>query len=293
MSLTRTDFAFGIAVPLIWGMGFVIAKGAIDHFPPILLMAFRFTLAALVLVWFVKPPVDILGKIWGISIISAALQYSMTFTGLKGLDASVAALVVQLEVPFLVLFGIVFLKERPGIRKWAGIGLAFCGVALISGSPKLDNAWIPLFLVVGGAMSWALGQILVRVLKDIDGLTLVAWVAVFAAPQLFFMSFIFEHDQIAAIYSADLTVWGAVIYLGLIMTATGYYLWYTLVRRHPINVVAPFLLLLPVFAIIGSVLFLGEKLSTQIIAGGIIVLFGVGIIIVERRPENKDQGLSS
>lgn len=282
MRLSRTDYAFGIAVPLIWGMGFVVAKNAIDHFPPILLMALRFSLAALVLVWFVKPPVALLGRIWGIAVISAAIQYSLTFTGLKGLDASVAALVVQLEVPFLVLFGIIFLKERPGIRKWAGIALAFCGVILISGSPRLDDAWIPLGMVIGGAMSWALGQILIRALDEIDGLTLIAWVSAFAAPQLFFMSFIFESNQIAAIQSAGLAVWGAVIYLGLIMTATGYFLWYTLVRKHPVNMVAPFLLLLPVFAVAGSVLFLAETISVQVIAGGVIVLFGVGIIVLER-----------
>ena len=39
-----------LTVPLVWGMGLVFAKGAIDHFPPILLMALRFTLTASVLV---------------------------------------------------------------------------------------------------------------------------------------------------------------------------------------------------------------------------------------------------
>ena len=38
--MTPRDIAFGVAVPIIWGMGFVFAKAAIDHFPPILLMAF-------------------------------------------------------------------------------------------------------------------------------------------------------------------------------------------------------------------------------------------------------------
>ena len=68
-----------------------------------------------------------------IAFISAAIQYSLTFTGLVGIDASIAALVVQLEVPFLVLLGAVLLKEQPGLRKWFGIGVAFIGVALIAG----------------------------------------------------------------------------------------------------------------------------------------------------------------
>ena len=76
-------------------------------------------------------------KLFVIALISAAIQYSLTFTGLAGIDASVAALVVQLEVPFLVLIGAIFLGEKTGLRKWIGIAVAFTGVGLIAGEPKL------------------------------------------------------------------------------------------------------------------------------------------------------------
>ncbi len=56
MPLRPQDVLMGLAVPLIWGLGVVFAKAAIEHFPPILLMALRFTLTALILVWFVEPP---------------------------------------------------------------------------------------------------------------------------------------------------------------------------------------------------------------------------------------------
>ena len=92
-----------ISVPLIWGMGFVFAKGALEYFPPILLMAFRFLVTASVLVWFVKPPVALMGRIALIALISAAIQYSLTFTGLKDLDASIAVLVVQVQGQLVLL----------------------------------------------------------------------------------------------------------------------------------------------------------------------------------------------
>src|SRR5918994_2693183 len=140
MGLKAIDTAMGVTVALVWGMGFVFAKAAIGHFPPILLMSLRFAVTALALVWFVRMPVGLLARIFGIAIVGAAIQYSLTFTGLKGLDASVAALVVQLEVPFLVLLGAVLLKETPGLRKWLGIVLAFGGVALIAGEPRVGGA---------------------------------------------------------------------------------------------------------------------------------------------------------
>ena len=281
--LTPVEVLMALGVPLLWGLGFVFAKAAIGHFPPILLMAFRFLLTAAVLVWFVRPPWEWLPRIFLIAIVSAAIQYSLTFTGLAGLDASIAVLVVQLEVPILVLLGVLFLGERPEARKWAGIAVAFIGVALIAGEPKLAGAWFSLLLVVGGAFTWACGQAAVRTLKGLDGLTVTAWVAVCATPQLFVMSAIFESGQIEAIRSADWVVWGAVIYLGLAMTALGYWLWNTLIRRHPLKSVGPFLLLMPVCSVIGAAVFLGERLTIRTGLGGLVVLCGVAIIMVERR----------
>lgn len=274
-----------VSVPLIWGMGFVFAKGALEYFPPILLMAFRFLVTASVLVWFVKPPVALMGKIALIALISAAIQYSLTFTGLKDLDASIAVLVVQLEVPFMVLLGAVFLKERPDLQKYLGIVLAFVGVALIAGEPRLDAAYLPLALVVGGAFFWAVGQVMIRSLGEVGGFTLIAWVAVMATPQLFIASALFEDNQLELIRQANWIVWGTVVYLGLVMTAIGYTIWYHLLGKYELRQVGPFLLLLPVFSVIASAIVLGERMTLTSCIGGIIVLLGVGAITVEKWPE--------
>jgi O-acetylserine/cysteine efflux transporter len=273
-----------VAVPLIWGLGVVFAKAAIGHFPPVLLMALRFTLTALVLVWFVRPPWRLMGQLFTIALVSAALQYSLTFNGLRGVDASTAVLVIQLEVPFLVLLAAVLLKERPGLRRWLGIAIAFVGVGLIAGEPRLGQAWGSLALIAGGAFSWAVGQIMVRRLGEVGGLTMIAWVAVFAAPQLFAVSLALEHDHLAYLGSADWVVWGTVVYLGLVMTALGYALWYGLIGRHPVSRIGPFLLLMPVFSVLGGVTLLGERLTLQIALGGIIVIAGVAVILTRRSP---------
>lgn len=287
------DMLMGFAVALVWGMGLVFAKAAIEHFPPILLMSLRFFVTALALVWFVKPPLHQMRALFWVSIVSAAIQYSLTFTGLKGLDAGVTALIVQLEVPFLTLLGALWLGERTGARKWLGIALAFLGVTVIVGAPQVAVAWGSVILVISGSATWAVGQIMVRRLKDISGLTVTAWVAVFAAPQLLVMSLIFEGGHIEAVRSAGIVVWAAVAYLGLIMTALGYGLWYSLIRRHPVSQVAPFLLLLPVCSVAGGALFLGESIEWRTLLGGAIVIAGVAVIIIERpvRPVPTEMGV--
>ena len=277
---TPKQTIMALFVPLLWGLGFVFAKGAINHFPPILLMAFRFSLTALVLVWFTPLPFGKFFQLFKIAIVAAAIQYSLTFTGVKGLEAGLASIIVQLEVPFLVILGALLLREKPGYKKWIGIAISFVGVATMSQQDELSGSFISIALVLGGCFAWARGQVMIRKLKDVSGMQVTAWIAVFAAPQLFFMSAVFEDGQVEAIRTANPLVWWTVLYLGLIMTCLGYYFWNTLIRHHDVSKVAPFLLLLPVFSVLGGNVFLGEAITLEKFYGGATILLGIGVIVL-------------
>lgn len=282
----------GVLVATIWGMGFVFSKAALADFPPILLMAFRFTLTALMLVWFVPIPKGQLVRICLVAIVAATLQYAMTFTGLKGLPAGTAALLVQTEVPFAALLAAIFLRDKLGWQRFFGMLLAFGGVVLIGGAPDLRANPIPMFLVLGGAFTWAAGQVLAKTIKEISGFTMIAWIAVFASPQLFFLSWIIEsnHEQhIRDVISGnDWVVYGTIIYLGLVMTAFGYGLFYHLLGKYDVNQVMPFLLLLPVVSVIAGVVLLDEKLTFHVLAGGAVIIIGVAIVLLYRPPGSDD-----
>lgn len=275
------DIILAISVPVIWGLGFTLAKVAfvLSDFPPILLIAFRFALTTLVLLWLVKPPFGYMHRIFWISVVSATVQYALTFTGLDGLNASTAIIVVQLEFPFMVIMAAVVFKDHLSWSQIAGIALAFSGIIMIAGQPQLQDDLLPVFLVIGGAFTWAVGQIMIKKLGgQVGGFTLIAWVAAFATPQLFFASWLFEEGQIQAIRTMNWIGWAVVVYLGLVMTALGYSIWYHLLGKYRISQVGPFLLLLPVTSIAGSVLLLDEQLSKIEFVGAIIVISSVWII---------------
>lgn len=281
--MTAADVAKAIGIALIWGMGFVVAKGGTENFPPILLQALRFVVTSAALGFFLPRPAGNIRWLLIATFFGATVQYALTFTGLTGLSAGVAALVVQTEVPFLVLLGALIMGERPTRRKWAGIAIAFAGVVVITGVGHLQGSLTSIMLVLGGAFTWALGQVLVRKIHGLNGLAVTGWIAVLAAPQLFVASFLFESGQRAAILTAGPSVWFAVLYLGLIMQALGYAWWNSLLIRHEVGQVAPFLLLLPVFAVLGGVLFLGEPLIPSRLVGGAIILAGVALITTDKR----------
>jgi len=278
------DVLLAISVAVIWGMGFIVAKAAMSHFSPILLMALRFTLTAFTLVWFFRPPPGIFKQLFWISLVSAALQYSLTFNGVRGIDASTAALLVQLEVPFGLLMAWLVLGDRITLKQGCGIAIAFAGAILIIGEPKLSGDLIYAFMVIGGAFTWAVGQIMIKKLGNLGGFRLISGISLFAAPQLFIASFILERDQIAQIETASIGAWAAVAYLGLIMTALAYAIWYRLLGHYSVNQVMPFLLLLPVTSVFGGIFFLGESLTVKIAAGGCLAIAGVALITIQRWP---------
>jgi len=278
------DVCMAIGVAVIWGMGFIVAKAGMSHFSPILLMALRFTLTAVCLIWFFRPPLSLFKNLFWISLVSAAIQYSLTFNGVKGIDASTAGLLVQLEVPFGLIMAWLFLDDRISIKQAVGIIVAFAGAVLIVGEPKLSGDLVYAFMVIGGAFTWSVGQIMIKKLGNIGGFMLITGVAIFAAPQLFIASWLFESEQMLQVQTASLPAWGAVIYLGLIMTALGYGLWYRLLGLYNVNQVMPFLLLLPVTSVIGGIAFLGESLTVKITIGGLMALLGVALITIQRSP---------
>lgn len=279
MQLTVKDFGLALSVPIIWGMGFSFAKAGLSEFPPIFLMSLRFTLSALILCWFYPPPVGQLKIIFLLALVSATIQYSFTFTGLKGLDASTTVLLVQLEVPFGALLASFFLKEKLGWIRAFGMVVAFMGVGLIAGTPSIHNQLFSVFLVITGALTWALGQIMIKKMTSITGFQLIAWLAVFAGPQMFITSLLIESGHLESIKNATLIGWGTVIYLGVIMTAVGYGIWYHILKKYDVNQVMPFLLLVPVSSIIGAVFFLGERPTLRTLFGGTIIIIGVAVII--------------
>jgi O-acetylserine/cysteine efflux transporter len=278
------DILIAITVPTVWGLGLVFAKPAVDQFPPILLMALRFTVSALLLVWFVRIPRASLKWLFVAALVGSTLQYGLTFNGLKLLDASTTALIVQAEAPFLTLVAAVFLGERLRWKQILGMAIAFAGIYLISGEPRIQGQGLGVALVLSGALIWAIGQTMVRRLGEIGGMTAIAWVSVFAAPQMFVASALVERGQFAALANAPLSVWATVLYLGLVMTALGYSCWYHVLGRYEIYRVAPFLLLTPVASVLGGWLLLGEAITSTILTGGAIVISGVALLVVERRP---------
>ena len=286
--MSLKDTLLASLVPIFLGFGFVVAKPAMEYFPPFLLMGLRFTFAASILIWWFPIPRGYLKKIFIASLIANTLQYSVTYTGLNMIDASAAVLLVQMEVPFGVLFAYFMLKEKPTVRSLIGISVAFVGVYILTGSPSLDGKFLGAALTIIGSGIWALGQVLVKPLsKEINALALVAWLAFFSGPILIALSAIFDGNTINYFKTASLDSWIIAIYLGFFMQPITYGCFYYVLKNNPIYKVLPIVTMgIPLTGLLAAIFILGEEPTIELFVGGLVILIGV-IMIVFTKPNKK------
>ena len=289
--MNSKQILLALIVPITWGLGFTLAKIGMEQFSALLIMSIRFGIAGLVLVWFTKPPWGHMREIFVVALIGSTIQYGLTYNGLKGIDASTAAILVQLEGPILALMGTVLLKEKLGLTRALGMGFAFLGVFIIAGEPRLDGHIDSVILLVAGSTVWAVAQIMISRLKGLSGITILAWVAIMATPQMLIASLILEDGQWQAITSASLVDWSIIFYLAFIMTVVGYSVWYHLLSSVDVSQVSPFLMLLPITSIIAGMVLLDEKLTLSMIIGGLMIMTGVASTLINWRWPKKQINL--
>ena len=278
------DILIAISVPILLGFGFVIAKPAMEYFPPYLLMGMRFTIPALILIWWFPIPKGLFLDLFKVSFIGNTLQYGLTYNGLNIIDASSAVLLIQLEVPFGILIAFFLLKEIPSIKNIIGLVIAFFGVFILTGAPNLEGKYFGVLLTLSGAFTWSLGAVMAKPLsKKIGAFALMTWLAVFSGPMLILISTIVNGNPIQYILIANFNSWLTVLYLGFFMQPAAYGAWYYVLSKYPVNKVMPVLLLLPITGLITAIFLLGEDPPKQVFLGGTVIFLGVGMILFGKK----------
>ena len=281
--MTAVDILTLLLVTLVWGFNFAIVKVGLAQLPPILFVSLRFFVVALLLLPFLKWPQHKRGLIALLGVTLGVVHFSMFFLGVSGLEASTAAIAIQLQVPFASIVAAVVYRDRLGWRRLLGMAFAFAGVALVAGAPRSHPAIGSLLLVIGAACVWSIASMMMKEIGDeLDVLALNGWVAIIAAPLLLVVSLIFEHGQGAALAASDWRAWLSLLFQACLVTLFGYSVWYRMMRRFSLNQVMPFTLLVPVFGVLSGVLFLGDHLTRLMLLGAALTIAGIGIIVLRR-----------
>ena len=213
----------------------------------------------------------------GLGILGISL-YNVLFTaGLGLVEASRAALIVPTNPAFTALFAAVFLKERLGAVRAAGIALCVLGAlwVLTKGNiftlRELDLGVGELLLVLCIFM-WSAYTLLGRVaLSGLPALALTAYVMTAGSLMLAIPAWL-EHDSLAR---ATWQSWAALGYLIVFGTVLPFLWFYEGVKALGAARAAQFINLVPPLAVAESVLILGEPMTPALYVGTALVVTGL------------------
>lgn len=274
------DLALVLIICLAWAGNFLTSAYAMREIPPVLFTALRFVMLALpLLYWMKRPAPGQWPRLIAVGLCVGVLHFALSFTALKlAGDLSSPAIVMQSYVPMTALLAWVVLGERFGWRTGLAIAMSFAGVLVLGFDPLVLDRPLSLVLMLVSAMFLAIGTVLMKGLRGLDVYSQQGWTAVVSVLPLLALSLVFEPGAIARLPSVSWIAWSGALYAAFISSLLGHGLYYTLMQRHPVAQVTPWLLLTPVFAVGLGIAFWGDRPGPRLLLGGAMVLGGVLII---------------
>jgi O-acetylserine/cysteine efflux transporter len=270
-----------LLVAAIWGLNFTVISIGLGSFPPLLLAAMRFAMAAIPALVLPRPALP-WGRLIAISTFLFLGQFALLFSSMAlGMPAGLASVTLQSQAFLTILIAVVALRERPTRRQILGTVVALAGLAGIAGTVGGDLSALGLTLCLGAALCWAVGNVLLKGAGRADMFALVAWLSLFPPLPLLGLSLLIDGPATVgqAISSMGWRGAGAVLYIAVLSTTVSFAIWGRLIRRYPASVVAPFSLLVPVSGALSASLVLGEQFSGTRVAGMALILLGLVVLV--------------
>jgi drug/metabolite transporter (DMT)-like permease len=281
-----------LLLAVLWGLSIPITKLGLADMPPIAFTALRFAFAVPFLFLFAigrhriplaaLPPVAALGVI-GIGIGNLAQSFGVAFA-----SASVSTIVSATIPVFVVILAALRLGQPVDRVQQFGLAAAFAGVALVAlghgdgagGMAQTTGAGVALVLLSAVTVAfyyvWSV-ELAARhgTVPVVIWSTLAGFLALLPAATWEVATTAFTVTP-AAIASA--------VYLGLLVSAVGLFLWLWLLRTVPARIAASVQFLQPVFGIAASAAMFGDRMGPLFAAGVVLVLIGVALTMVMRKP---------
>jgi O-acetylserine/cysteine efflux transporter len=275
-----------LAVVAIWGTNFVVIKLALANLPPLLFATLRFTLAFAPAALLVARPALPWRTLALYGVLIGAGQFGLLFVAMRrDITPGLASLVIQSQVFFTI--GLAMLLRRERLRRVQSIALviALAGLGVIAAHTDGQTTPLGLALVLAAALCWACGNLVSQRAGAVPVLGFMVWSSLFAVPPLLLLSLVFEGPAAIArgVAEAGMDVWAAVLWQSLGNTLFGYGAWAWLLARYPAATVSPMALLVPVFGLAASALWLGEVLLGWKLLAGALVIGGLALNLLAAR----------
>ncbi len=277
--LPVSHLLLALGIVAVWGTNFVVIKNSLTAFPPFYFAALRYFFAFLPMVFFVPRPKVSWSNLCIYGLATGLGQFGVMYYAINSqISPGLASLVVQTQVFFTIGFAMLFAKEGLKLYQAVALTVAITGLGIIALHTDSTTTFLGLALVVFAGFSWGIANTVSRKAGSINMLSYVVWASAFSTPPLVLIALVFEGGSLhlwEVTLQAPVGAWIGVLWQSWGNTLFGYAAWGWLLSKHPATAVAPAPLLVPIFGMGASALFLDESMPAWKIMAASLVITGL------------------
>lgn len=291
-----------LLLAIVWGGSIPLTKLGLRDVPPLTLTALRYLTAAPCFLWLLRgrrlPPAGACAAAAALGLLGIGVGQVSQTLGVRLTPASVATVVSALIPAFVVALAAVRLRQPVGGVQVAGLAAALLGVALVAGgdprgwgravlpfsapaasapaaAPANPGALAGVGLVLLSSIAVALYYVLsVELIERYSVMTVAALSSLAGAAALVPVSaWELGHAPMRVTPAAA----AAVLYLGLLVTVAGLWVWFGALVTLPARIPAALQYLQPIVGVLASAALFGERLDRWFWTGTAMVLAGIAL----------------
>lgn len=284
------DFLLALMVAIIWGANYSVIGIGLKHLDPFLLTAFRFSLCAFPLCFFIKKP--------NISIYIIA-TYGITFgVGLwgivnlaifNGVSPGIASLLLQFSAFFTILISSFIFKERIKFIQHIGMIIAILGLIFALCFRGEKSSLLGGILIIIASLSWSICNIIVKKYKPLEMMSFIIWSCLFSSPPLFIITYLTKGKVpfVNITNSLNPQTIFSICFQAYITTLFGYWIWNMLMKKYEATIIAPISLLIPIFGILSANIVFNEEIGYYKITSTFLILLGIYTLVFGEKTKDK------
>lgn len=271
-----------VLLAALWGGSFLFMRYAAPAFGALPLMWLRVAIATVcllpLLIWRgqVGALRERIGVVTVMGLFNSAIPFVLIAWATLSITAGLAS-ILNATVPIMTaLIGAVWLRDRLGAGRVAGLVIGMAGVVLLA-ADKADfkpggSGWA-LLAMVGATLCYGFAaNFTKRYLTGVPPMVNAAGSQIVSAVALTpFALWTWPAQSPAPL------AWAAAAVLGVGCTAIAYVLFFRLIERVGASRAVTVTFLVPVFGTLWGALFLGEAVTGSMLLGGAVVLVGTGL----------------
>jgi drug/metabolite transporter (DMT)-like permease len=273
------------AFVLLWSTGFIVAKTAAPHAPPLTFLLYRFAGVIVVLlpfVWLARAPWPRTPRVWGMVALVGLLLQATYLGGVwvaiaLGMPAGVSSLLVGTQPLLTALFGAT-IGERVTRVQWLGLLLGIAGITLVLSDRLTLEGVGPAALAVNAlALLGITAGTLVQKRYGADVDLRTGAVIQFGASFLALLPFAVAFESLQVDFTP--AFWAALAWSILALSLAAISLLLVMIRRGRATEVASLMYLTPAVTALMAWLIFGERLGLLAWCGVAVTMAGVALVL--------------